>query len=106
MFCLRLEAIATTSNKKLLGTKGIATRSKDATRAPGRTTRNEKLLGAPGLATRNKKLLITSASLLEILFLCFEALCVTTASRGIDCAGPSCDLRGLRGAQQLLQHLL
>ena len=37
----RLEAIAT-ANKKLLVTKGIATRSKDATR------------GAPGLATRNK----------------------------------------------------
>ena len=31
-------------NKKLVGTKGIATRSKDATRAPGLTTRNKKLL--------------------------------------------------------------
>ena len=31
---------------KLLGTKGIATRNKDATRgAPGLTTRNKKLLG-------------------------------------------------------------
>ena len=36
-----------TRNKKLLGAKGIATRtrSKDATRAPGLTTRNKKLLG-------------------------------------------------------------
>ena len=33
-------------NKKLLGTKGIATRSEDATRcAPGHTTRSKKLLG-------------------------------------------------------------
>ena len=40
-----LEAIAT-SNQKLLGAKGIATRSKDATRAPGLTTRNKKLLVA------------------------------------------------------------
>ena len=37
------DALAT-SNKKLLGAKGIATRSKDATN------------GAPGLTTRNKKL--------------------------------------------------
>ena len=34
-----------TRNKKLLGTKGIATRSKDT------------ILGAPGLTTGNKKLL-------------------------------------------------
>ena len=34
-------------NKKLLGAKGIATSSKDATRgAPGLTTRSKKLLGA------------------------------------------------------------
>ena len=34
---------------QLLGAKGIATRSKDATKgAPGRTTRNKKLLGAKG----------------------------------------------------------
>ena len=32
----------------------IATRSKDATRAPGLTTRSKKLLGAPGIATRSK----------------------------------------------------
>ena len=43
-----------TRNKKLLGTKGIATRSKDATRAPGLTTRNKKLLGTKGIATRSK----------------------------------------------------
>ena len=35
-------------NKKLLGAKGIATRSKTATRTPGVTTRNKKLLGAKG----------------------------------------------------------
>ena len=58
-------------NKKLRGEKGIATRSKDATRAPGLATRSKKLLvakgiatrskdatGAPGLATRSKKLLV------------------------------------------------
>ena len=39
-----------TSSKKLLVTKGIASRSK-------------KLLVAPGLTTRNKKLLGTSATL-------------------------------------------
>ena len=40
---------------KLLGTKGIATRNKDATRgAPGLTTRNKKLLGAKkGIAKRD-----------------------------------------------------
>ena len=44
-----------TSNKKLLGAKGIATRSKDATRgAPGIATSNKKLLGAKGIATRSK----------------------------------------------------
>ena len=38
---------------KLLGAKGIATRSKDATRsAPGLTTRSKKLLGAKGIATK------------------------------------------------------
>ena len=41
-------------NKKLLGAPGIATTSKDATRAPGLTTRNKKLLGAPGIATTSK----------------------------------------------------
>ena len=44
----------TSSNKKLLVAKGIATRSKDATRgAPGLTTRNKKLL-TKGIATRSK----------------------------------------------------
>ena len=32
-------------SKKLLGTKGIAIRSKDASGAPGLTTRSKKLLG-------------------------------------------------------------
>ena len=46
----------TTRNEKLLGTKGIATRSKDATRgAPRLTTRNKKLLGTKGIATRSKE---------------------------------------------------
>ena len=40
-------------NKKLLGAQGIATRSKDATRAPGLTTRNKKLL-APSLGFRGR----------------------------------------------------
>ena len=48
----------TTRNKKLLVTKGIATRCKDATRtllgAPGLTTRNKKLLGTKGIASRSK----------------------------------------------------
>ena len=43
-FATRLEAIAARS-KKLLGTKGIAIRSKDASGAPGLTTRSKKLLG-------------------------------------------------------------
>ena len=43
------------SSKKLLVTKSIATRSKDATRgAPGPTTSSNKLLGAKGIGTRNK----------------------------------------------------
>ena len=44
-----------TRSKKLLGTKGITTRSKDATStvAPGLTTSNKKLQGS----TRNTKLL-------------------------------------------------
>ena len=43
--------------KKLLGAKGIATRSKNATRGSWPyylTTRSKKLLGAPGIATRSK----------------------------------------------------
>ena len=41
--------------RALLVAKGIATRSKDATRgAPGLTTRNKKLLVTKGIATRNK----------------------------------------------------
>ena len=46
----------TTSNKKLLGTKGIATRSKDAANiAPGLTTSNKRtLLVTKGIATRSK----------------------------------------------------
>ena len=43
----------TTSNKKLLGARGIATRSKNATGAPGLTTRSKKLLVTKGIATRH-----------------------------------------------------
>ena len=42
----RLEAIARIAS--------IASRRKDATRAPGLTTRSKKLLGAKGIATRSK----------------------------------------------------
>ena len=53
-----LQSEARASDKKLLGTKGIATRSKDATRgAPGLTTRNKRtLLVTKGGATRSKEL--------------------------------------------------
>ena len=47
-----LWCLQTSSKKKLLGAKGIATRSKDTTR------------GAPGVLTSSKKLLVTRASLL------------------------------------------
>ena len=40
-----------TSNKKLLGTKGITTRSKDATRGVPSITANKKLLGLLGART-------------------------------------------------------
>ena len=39
------------SKRKLLVTKGIATRSKKLLIAPGITTSNKKLLGAKGIAT-------------------------------------------------------
>ena len=38
----------------MLVTKGISTRSKDATGAPGLTTRNKKILVTKGIATRSK----------------------------------------------------
>ena len=45
----RNDALASCHTFSLLGAPGIATRSKDATRAPGLTTRNKRtLLGAPG----------------------------------------------------------
>ena len=62
----------TSSNKKLLGTPGIAARSKDATRnkciASSNkclTSSDKKLLGTPGIATNGARTLLgTSASLL------------------------------------------
>ena len=45
--------------RKLLVTKGIATRSKKLLGAPGLATRSKKLLATKGIATSNKKLLGT-----------------------------------------------
>ena len=61
-------ALLVVTSATLLATKGIPTRSRDATRGtPGLTTGNKKLLVAPGIATRspgiatsNKKLLGSS----------------------------------------------
>ena len=48
--------IVTTSNKKLLGTKGIATSSKDATSSSWPYYyRNKKLLGTKGIATNREQ---------------------------------------------------
>ena len=46
----------TTRDKKLLGTKGIASllEAKTLLVAPGLTTRDKKLLGTKGIATRSK----------------------------------------------------
>ena len=44
-------------NKKLLGTKGISTRSKKLLVAPSLIW-NKKLLGTKGISTRSKKLLV------------------------------------------------